>query len=131
VTSNIELPTFTSGKHSLAFLPDHVLVRSASKWSELDYSDLRVAYHPQRFIESGEVPRDSERVGTTWQYVNKNGGPDRRFNNNRQLPVMLYGEVELTTPTGLRWMLQLSRPDIASVMASALRAHPTQRTVEL
>jgi hypothetical protein len=43
---------------------------------------------------------------------------------------MLYGEVELTTPTGLRWMLQLSRPDIASVMAVALKAHPSLPAVE-
>ena len=70
------------------------------------------------------------RRAVTWQYVNKNGGPDRRFNNNRQLPIMLYGEVELTTPTGLRWMLQLSRPDVASVMAAALRAHPSLRAGE-
>jgi hypothetical protein len=104
VKSNIELPTFVCGKHSLAFLPDHILVRSGRKWSELDYGELHVAYQQQRFIEDGGVPRDSQQVGTTWQYVNKKGGPDRRFKNNRQLPIMLYGEVELTTPYRL-WMV--------------------------
>ncbi|GLZ01258.1 hypothetical protein Acsp02_85090 [Actinoplanes sp. NBRC 103695] len=125
VVSNTDLPTFRSGKHSLAFLPDRILMRSASKWCELDYRDLHATCHTLQFVESGGVPRDSDRVGTTWQYVNKSGGPDRRFTNNRQLPVMLYGEVELTTPTGLRWMLQLSRPDTASVVADTLQAHPS------
>ena len=130
VLSNIGLPTFRCGKHSLAFLPDHILVRSGNKWGELNYSDLSVSYRSQRFIEDGGVPRDSQQVGTTWKYVNKSGGPDRRFNNNRQLPVMLYGEVELMTPTGLRWMLQLSRPDVASAVAAVLRAHPSLPAVE-
>jgi hypothetical protein len=35
-----------------------------------------------RFIEDGPVP------DTTWRFVNKNGTPDRRFDNNRRLPVM-------------------------------------------
>jgi hypothetical protein len=130
VKSNIDLPTLVGGKHSISFLPDHILVRSGSSWSDLDYSDLRLSYHQQRFIEDGAVPGDSQRVGTTWKYVNKNGGPDRRFNNNRQLPVMLYGEVELTTPMGLRWMLQLSRPETAAIMVTTLQAHPSLKAAE-
>ena len=31
--------------------------------------------------------------GQTWRFVNKNGGPDRRFNNNIQLPIVLYGQL--------------------------------------
>jgi hypothetical protein len=124
VTSNIGLPTFIGGKQSISFLPDHILVRAGSSWSDLDYSDLRVTFHQQRFIEDGGVPRDSARVGTTWQYVNKNGGPDRRFNNNRQLPILLYGEVELSTTTGLRWMLQLSNPETGARVAAVLQDHP-------
>jgi hypothetical protein len=39
-----------------------------------------------RLIEEGPVPRDAERIGITWKYVNKGGGPDRRYKNNPQLP---------------------------------------------
>lgn len=34
-------------------------------------------------------------IGSTWQYVNKSGGPDRRFKNNRQLPIVEYGRLTL------------------------------------
>jgi hypothetical protein len=43
------------------------------------------------------VPRDSTQVDTTWRFVNKNGGPDRRFNNNSQIPILQYGEVVMRT----------------------------------
>ena len=46
-----------------------------------------------RFVESSNVPRDATIVGKTWQYVNKSGGPDRRYKNNRQsnrIPEVTY-----------------------------------------
>ena len=32
------------------------------------------------------MPRDAERIGVTWKYVNKGGGPDRRYKNNPRTP---------------------------------------------
>jgi hypothetical protein len=52
------------------------------------------------------------------------GGPDRRYKNNRQLPVMLYGEIEFATPSGLHWQMQCSRPDAAKVVADTIRRAP-------
>jgi hypothetical protein len=127
VKSNISLPTFISEKHAISFLPDKILVRSGGSWNDLEYKDLRLSCHPQRLIENGPLPKDGQQVGTTWRYVNKNGGPDRRFNDNKQLPIMLYGEVELTTATGLRWVLQLSNVKTAAALATAVQAHPSIR----
>jgi hypothetical protein len=50
-------------------------------------------------------------VGHTWRFVNKQGGPDRRFNNNAQQPVCLYGELTFTSPGGLNCLLHLSNPE--------------------
>jgi len=74
----------------------------------------RITDVQQRFIESGTgVPRDGVQIDTTWQYVNVKGGPDRRFKNNRRLPVMLYDRVTITSGQGLSWDMHLSRHDVA------------------
>jgi DNA polymerase-3 subunit epsilon len=75
---------------------------------------------PQRFIESETPPSDARCVGTTWQYTNKSGGPDRRFKDNRQLPIMLYGRLTLTSPHGVLMVWDFSRPDVAESLAEAL-----------
>jgi hypothetical protein len=74
----------------------------------------------QRFIEYAAVPPDAERVDTTWRFANMDGGPDLRFNNNRELPVMLYGELTLGTPNGLRWLLHVSNLAVAKRLATDL-----------
>lgn len=118
--TNIAVPTISVGSESLLFLPDRVLVRSGRVWSAVGYDQLGVEVGGTRFIEEGHVPGDATQVDTTWRYVNRNGTPDRRFNNNRQLPVMLYGRLELHTPTGLQWILDLSRLDSAQWVAQML-----------
>ena len=65
-------------------------------------------------------PADGTIVDTTWTYVNKDGGPDRRFNNNFQLPVMLYGRVIVSTATGLYWIVQISRYEAAEPVAQVI-----------
>ena len=68
--------------------------------------------HTTRFIESESVPRDAQVVGQTWKYVNKSGGPDKRFKDNRQLPICLYGELELCSSSGLNTVIMFSNPNI-------------------
>ena len=60
------------------------------------------------FIENEYSPTDAQTVGSTWQYVNKDGGPDRRFNSNRQLPIMNYGVCEFKSVSGLNILLHVS-----------------------
>jgi hypothetical protein len=91
LVSNVLVPSLHTRTRSVYFLPDRALVRQGREYAELPYASLFVNAVPQRFIESGAVPQDSRVVDTAWQYANVRGGPDRRFKNNRQLPVMLYG----------------------------------------
>jgi len=122
--TNIKVPTIVAGRESLSFLPDRVLVRSGARYSDARYSDFETAAYAQRFIEDGGVPRDAEQVDTTWQYVNVKGGPDRRYKNNRQLPVLLYGQLELASRAGLFWIFQMSQPDAGEPVAEAILAAP-------
>lgn len=110
--TNLKVASFKSGRESLLFLPDKLIIIQASKIGALNYEDFTSTSHTTRFIESGVVPRDSQVVGQTWKYVNKSGGPDKRFKDNRQLPVCLYGILELKSTTGLNTVIMYSNPSV-------------------
>ncbi len=125
LVTNISVPGVTAGSASLYFLPDRILLEENRLFTGVSYDALTTTARTERFIESpGPVPSDSTQVGTTWQYVNVKGGPDRRFSNNAVLPVMTYGYVELTTPAGLRWVLQISNTESSVRFAAALQPRP-------
>jgi hypothetical protein len=84
------------------------------------YSDLLAQAGVTRFVENEHVPSDGTQVGTTWRFVAKHGGPDRRFNNNRQLPIMLYGELRFTSHTGVRELFHCSIPGTVSQVSETL-----------
>jgi hypothetical protein len=126
LATNIAVPSISSGNATLLFLPDRLLVKNGKIFSDVPYADLSLAANPLRFTESGRRPSDSRQVDTTWQYVNVRGGPDRRFKDNRQYPVMLYGELAVTNASGLHWQLQCSRPDATGNFDSVLRAAPSE-----
>lgn len=110
--ANLQVASFKAGKETLLFLPDKLFIMQGSKIGALNYSDIDSNTHTTRFIESESVPRDTQIVGQTWKYVNKSGGPDRRFKDNRQLPVCLYGKIELRSTSGLNTVIMFSNPNI-------------------
>lgn len=110
--ANLEIASFKAKKETLIFLPDKLFIMQKSKIGALNYSDIISSSHTTQFIESEGVPKDSQVVGQTWKYVNKSGGPDRRFKDNRQLPICLYGELELSSTSGLNTVIMYSNPSI-------------------
>ncbi|MGD9753339.1 MAG: hypothetical protein AB7W59_20285 [Acidimicrobiia bacterium] len=84
---------FVKGDRGVYFLLDRALASRPSDYHEV--ANLAASFNAHRFIEEGAVPSDSTVVDTTWQKVNRDGSPDRRFKAHRQLPVALYGEVAL------------------------------------
>lgn len=109
--ANVAVAAFKVKKETLLFLPDKLFIIQGSKIGALNYDDISSHPHTTRFIESEAVPKDAQIVGQTWKYVNKSGGPDRRFKDNRQLPICLYGELELTSTSGLNTVIMYSNPD--------------------
>lgn len=124
LATNVAVPTIAVGNAGVHFLPDRLIVRDGAHYTDVSYSHLLVHGHQQRFIESGNPPQDASQVDRTWQYVNKSGGPDRRFANNRQLPVMLYSELHLRSQQGLSWEIQCSRAEAGTVIARVLKRVP-------
>ena len=46
--------------------------------------------HCLRHYGSMEVGETHEKELYTWKYVNKKGDPDKRFKDNRKIPIVLY-----------------------------------------
>jgi hypothetical protein len=120
VKTNIETIAVGVGRQTLHFFPDRVLVYDTNGVGAVGYQDLSVDVSATRFIESDSLPRDAEVVDRTWKYVNRSGGPDRRFKDNKELPVCRYEEITLSSQTGLNEVLQLSRCGLGSAFANAI-----------
>lgn len=110
--TNAEAVAFISGSETLLFLPDKLIVFQGGKLGALSYSDISFSTNTTQFVEDGAAPTDATVVGQTWQYVNRDGGPDRRFKNNRKLPICLYGEAKLQSPSGLDTIIMFSNADL-------------------
>ena len=125
VTSNITPPALHVGRQVIYFLPDVALVEDGATMGAIAYSQLSVTWQDSNFIESGIVPADAEVIRHTWKHPNKSGGPDRRFRDNRQIPVCRYEAMHLRSASGLNELVEFSRSGVAGPFAAALRAMPT------
>lgn len=125
--TNVRVPCIPVGKQKLYFLPDRVLITERTKVGAISYNNIIINQSDKRFIEEGAVSADSKLVGQTWRYVNKNGTPDRRFNNNRMLPILLYSELLFSSPTGLNELIQLSRPSAGSSLFETVKLYSTKK----
>jgi uncharacterized tellurite resistance protein B-like protein len=122
VKSNISIACVPLGRESLFLLPDVILFSSLRGFGAIAYSDLNIAISDTTFVEDGSVPHDAQVVGRTWRYVNKDGGPDRRFNNNHELPICKYEEVRFSSSTGLNELIQISRAGYGQLLKTSINA---------
>jgi hypothetical protein len=120
IKSNINAVSIGVGRQTLHFLPDRVLIYEKNRVGAIGYKELRIDVNSSQFIEDGPLPRDAEIISKTWRYVNKSGGPDRRFNNNIELPICRYEEIKLSSNSGLNELLQLSRSGIGGAFSDAI-----------
>lgn len=118
--TNVKVPCIPVGQRKLYFFPDRIFIYEGNKVGSLSYSSFKIKQFNTRFIEESSVPRDGTIVDYTWKYVNKNGGPDKRFSDNRQLPILLYSELHFSSDTGLNECIQLSKPNVGINLINAL-----------
>ncbi|ESX03672.1 membrane protein [Mesorhizobium sp. LSJC268A00] len=122
VRSNVTPPSLHVGRQILYFMPDLVLVKDGNRYGAVGYGDLRTQFAPTNFIETGKVPSDAEIVSYTWAHPNKNGGPDKRFKDNRQIPVCLYEALRLSSSSGLNELVEFSKTNVSQPFCQALSA---------
>ena len=106
----------------LYFYPGFIAMKAkgSDEFGLIDYRDLTIEHHPQKFIEMAHVPSDTKTVGNTWKYVNKNGQPDKRFKDNHQIPIVLYYDFNMSSKQGLKEGYQFSNPDVGQQFSLAL-----------
>lgn len=118
--TNLKIITLNLQKEKMIILPDKILIIRGTKVGAEDYDNISISISSTEFIEHQIVPRDTEVLYHTWQYVNKDGGPDKRFKNNRQLPVCKYGVIRLKSESGINIELQFSNYRIANQLKNTL-----------
>ncbi|WP_246521298.1 hypothetical protein [Curtobacterium flaccumfaciens] len=125
LATNVEVPSLQAGKEVLYFLPDRVLICLGKTYTDIAYRHLVVRRSATQFVERpGQVPKDSQLIAETWQYVNVKGGPDRRFKDNPVLPVVQYGQLDVTSAQGLSWTVQSSRVNALDSVGMLLAQRP-------
>lgn len=95
--TNEKAAYFRCGREKLVFLPDKFLIIKNLRVGALNYSDLITSFEVTKFIEDRIVPSDAEIIQYTWKYVNKSGDRDKRFSNNKKLPVCKYGKMHISS----------------------------------
>ncbi len=110
--TNVNAAVFKTGKETLLFLPDKLFIIQGDQIGALNYNDISCSNNTTKFIEREIVPQDTQVIGQTWKYVNKSGGPDKRFKDNCQIPICLYGELKLSSASGLNTTIMYSNPSI-------------------
>lgn len=107
--TNIHIPYLKLSNLEFYFLPERLLIKRGNVFAAVFYKNLQISGSTTRFIEEESVPRDAQIVDRTWRYVNKSGGPDRRFNNNRQIPICAYSQYTLRSDTGVYEVITTSK----------------------
>jgi hypothetical protein len=120
VKCNIDVPWLAAGSNRFYFYPDRIFIVSGKQVAVCTYESLSVDARLTRFIETDGVPSDSNVVGHTWRFVNKNGSPDRRFKDNRQIPIAQYEELQLRSAQGVQELYQFSRVGTPEAFANSL-----------
>lgn len=117
IKSNVSAPAIGVGKQTMFFMPDVVFIQDGNKVGAVSYADLRLRWQNSHFIETERVPSDALVVDHTWKHPNKNGGPDRRFKDNRQIPICLYETLHFQSDSGVNEIVEFSQTGKATDFA--------------
>jgi hypothetical protein len=107
--TNVEIPFLGLINTELYFFPERLIIKRGHQYGAIMYKNIDCFGETTRFIESTGVPGDAVVVGHTWRYLNKNGTPDRRFNNNYQIPICKYSEYAFRSASGLNERIAISK----------------------
>lgn len=100
-----------------------LIPRADGVFALIDIRELQVSLDRVRFHEDEGVPRDAKIVGHTWAKTNKDGSPDRRFRENHQIPVCLYGQIGFRSETGVTEEYMVSDASAAQAFVDAVGAY--------
>lgn len=108
-----KVPHLQNAKSGDLFLyPGVILYRAAKEaFSVIEYHEIKGGSMLIHFQEEEAVPKDSKVIGQAWAKANKDGSRDKRFANNHQIPIALYGGLSMKSNSGLWEEFQFSDPE--------------------
>lgn len=102
----------------LYFYPNFLIAwNNRESFAVIGFDEIDLKFDHTRFIENEQVPSDTKIIDSTWEKVNKNGSPDKRFKDNRKLPIVKYGNLEIKTSTGLNERYMISNYEATEAFA--------------
>ena len=112
IKTNVVVPCIEAGNQELYFFPDKLLVAEGKKVGALSYNNLVVEIEKGKFKEDGDLPSDAKVVETTYKYVNKDGGPDKRYSYNPKTSIVEYTYIYFKGNRGFNECIMLSKSDV-------------------
>lgn len=95
IHTSLRVPMLRAGPYSLFFMPEGVWVSNRRKWSTASYGHVRTRVSTIETRERYAVPRDARVIRHVWEKVNRDGSRDKRFKENRQIPICEYAHLDL------------------------------------
>lgn len=96
-----------------------LMQRADGVFALIDLRDLDITAESIQMIETNSIPQDARVVAKTWAKTNKDGSPDKRFKSNYEIPICLYGELSISSKTGICERYKFSRPEPAHKFMAA------------
>ncbi|MCI8984797.1 MAG: DUF4236 domain-containing protein [Lachnospiraceae bacterium] len=119
--SNINLPVIpmNKAKETLIILPDSILLVKKNKVGAVKYTDINIDIYAIGEICTKAPAYDCKYSKNVWLYANKDGSPDMRHKDNKQLPVYEIGRIDISSPNGLDIRLAFSNTDVLEKFKTA------------
>jgi len=132
IRADVPIWGIEAGDESIFFFPEGALLYMNDRYEPLPYKSLKVALSSGRFFEEDDLPDDAEVVERTWRFSRPDGSPDPRYRkDNVQIPIVLYGLLEISVPSLPRIRLKVSDRVAAARFARTFGAEePTEEPNE-
>ncbi len=105
----------SSDEQCLVFYPNAVAVlqgrspeQNRYEVASALYPEIKVVFSKVKFMENETVPGDSKIIAHDWEHIRVDGGPDRRYSDNKKLPIVSYGLVEIALRQNLVYQFYVS-----------------------
>ena len=120
IKSNIDIYYISDIYKKIYLTPDRIIILDGFKVFGCKYNNLEFNIFDSTYVESEIVPKDAKVIYYTWKYVNKKGGPDKRFKDNRKLPVCDYGGLTVNSGDEISCRIQFSNIDLTEELMEYL-----------
>jgi hypothetical protein len=108
IKSDVPVWGIEAGDESIFFFPEGGLIYTDDRYDALPYKSLKVTFSSRRFFEGEDLPDDAT-VVDTWRFSRPDGSADPRYkNDNVEIPIVLYGLLEISTPSLPKLRLEVS-----------------------